>query len=222
MASIPRALAVGRTFRMSSPVRDDLISAAERLFAERGSDVVSLREINTAAGSTNASAIQYHFGGRTGLIRAVLEKHDVAIEARRHGLLDAYEAEAEGGGDGDLRALCAALVRPLAAELDVDGGPGYLQLCADLYNRPNPTFDLDGLAGSSYGRWRDLARPLLSPEAVRLHRRFDSLRFTVSELARRSRTGRQDHRLFTSHLTDLVTALLAAPVSDQTTRLLRR
>lgn len=180
--------------------------------------MVSLREINTAAGSTNASAIQYHFGGRTGLIRAVLEKHDVAIEARRHDLLDGYEA----AGGGDLRALCAALVRPLAAELDVDGGPGYLQLCADLFNRPTPTFDLDALAGSSYGRWRDLAQPLLSPEAVRLHRRFDSLRFTVSELARRSRTGRQDHRLFTSHLTDLVTALLAAPVSDQTKRLLRR
>lgn len=203
---------------MSSPVRDELIRAAERLFAERGSDVVSLREINTAAGSTNASAIQYHFGGRSGLIRAVLDKHDVAIEARRHGLLDAYEAE----GDGDLRALGVALVGPLAAELDVDGGPGYLQLCADLFNRPDPTFDLAALAGSSYGRWRDLAQPLLSPEAVRLHRRFDSLRFTVSELARRSRTGRQDHRLFTSHLTDLVTALLAAPVSEETKRLLRR
>jgi AcrR family transcriptional regulator len=203
---------------MSSGVRDDLISAAERLFAERGSDVVSLREINAAAGSTNASAIQYHFGGRTGLIRAVLERHDVAIEARRHALLDAYEA----AGSDDLRALGAALVEPLAAELGVEGGPGYLQLCADLYNRPNPTFDLGAIAGSSFGRWRDLVEPLLAPEAVRLHRRFDSLRFTVSELARRGRTGRQDHRLFTSQLVDLVTALLTAPVSDQTKRMLRR
>jgi len=203
---------------MSSAVPDALISAAERLFAERGSDVVSLREINAAAGSTNASAIQYHFGGRRGLLRAVLEKHDVAIEARRHRLLDAYEAET---GD-DLRELGAALVEPLAAELAVPGGPGYLQLCADLYNRPDPTFDLGALAGSSFGRWRELAEPLLTPEAVRLHRRFDSLRFTVSELARRARTGRQDHRLFTSQLTDLVTALLSAPVSDQTKRLLRR
>jgi AcrR family transcriptional regulator len=203
---------------MSSAVRDDLITAAERLFAERGSEVVSLREINAAAGSTNASAIQYHFGGRTGLIRAVLAKHDVAVEARRHALLDAYEA----AGHDDLRALGAALVEPLAAELGVEGGPGYLQLSADLHNRPNPTFDLGALEGSSFGRWRELAEPLLSPEAVRLHRRFDSLRFTVSELARRGRTGRQDHRLFTSQLTDLVTALLTAPVSDQTKRLLRR
>ena len=61
----------------------------------------------------------------------------------------------------------------------------------------------------------------LTPEAVRLHRRFDALRFTVSELARRGRTGRKDHRLFTSQLTDLVTALLSAPVSDETRRLFR-
>ena len=64
--------------------------------------------------------------------------------------------------------------------------------------------------------------PLLTPEAVRLHRRFDALRFTVSELARRGRTGRKDHRLFTSQLTDLVAALLSAPVSDETRRLFRR
>ncbi|WP_106399830.1 helix-turn-helix domain-containing protein [Actinocorallia populi] len=204
---------------MSNAVPDALISAAERLFAERGSDAVSLREINAAAGSTNASAIQYHFGGRRGLMRAVLDKHEVHIERRRHAMLDAYEA---GGAPGP-RALSAALVEPLAAELGTDGGPGYLQLIADLYNQPDPKFDLDAMEDrmSSYVRWRALALPLLSPEAVRLHRRFDALRFAASELARRARTGRRDHRLFTSQLTDLVTALLGAPVSDETRRLLR-
>jgi AcrR family transcriptional regulator len=205
---------------MSSAVRDALISAAERLFAERGSAAVSLREINAAAGATNASAIQYHFGGRRGLVMAVLAKHEVDIERRRHEMLDAYEAR----GDDDLRALAAALVEPLAAELTVDGGPGYLQLVADLYNQPNPTFDLDDLEKrmSSYMRWRALVLPALSPEAVRLHRRFDSLRIAVSELARRARTGRKDHRLFISQLLDLVTAVLSAPVSNETQRLLRR
>jgi AcrR family transcriptional regulator len=203
---------------MSTAVPDALISAAERLFAERGSEAVSLREINAAAGSTNASAIQYHFGGRRGLIRAVLAKHEVEIERRRHEMLDAYEA----GGGGGLRALCAALVEPLAAELATEGGPGYLQLIADLYNQPDPKFDLDAMQErrSSYVRWRALALPLLSPEAVRLHRRFDSLRFAASELARRARTGRSDHRLFVSQLTDLVTAVLSAPVSEETRRLL--
>src|SRR3546814_20288324 len=71
-----------RPSRVSSPLPEALISAAERLFAERGSEAVSLREINTAAGSTNASAIQYHFGGRRGLVKAVLAKHEVDIERR--------------------------------------------------------------------------------------------------------------------------------------------
>jgi hypothetical protein len=62
---------------------------------------------------------------------------------------------------------------------------------------------------------------MLSTEALRLHRRFDALRFTVSELARRGRTDRKDHRLFTSQLTDLVVAMLTAPVSDETRRLFR-
>ena len=204
---------------MASDVPDALIRAAERLFAERGSDGVSLREINSEAGASNASAVQYHFGDRRGLVRAVLAKHEVDIERRRHALLDAYEAQESP----DVRSLAAALVDPLAAELSTEGGVGYLQLVSDLYNRPNPTFDPDALEDGrqSFQRWRRLAVPQLSPEAVRLHRRFDALRFTVSELARRGRSGRKDHRLFTSQLTDLVVALLSAPLSDETRRLLR-
>ena len=206
---------------MASDVPDALIRAAERLFAAHGSEGVSLREITAAAGATNASAVQYHFGGRRGLLRAVLAKHEVAIEQRRHELLDAYETLPTP----DVRVLAAALVRPLAAELDNDdGGLGYLQLVSDLYNRPNPTFEprSDTDHKDSFERWRALAIPLLTPEAVRLHRRFDALRFTVAELARRGRSGRKDHRLFTSQLTDLVAALLTAPVSNETRRLFRR
>lgn len=205
---------------MRSAVPDALIRAAEQLFAERGSDGVSLREIVAASGATNASAVQYHFGDRRGLVKAILAKHEPTIHACRHELLDGYEST----GIDDVRTLARALVVPLARELDnPDGGIGYLQLVADLYNRPNPTFDpraLDNQADSIH-RWRALVMPLLTPEAVRLHRRFDALRFTVSELARRGHTGRKDHRLFTSQLTDLVTALLVAPVSDETRRLLR-
>lgn len=203
---------------MKSEVPDALIRAAERLFAARGSDAVSLREIIAASGVSNASAVQYHFGDRKGLVRAILAKHDVEIERRRHGLLDAYEAASQP----EIRLLAAALVRPLAAELNNDdGGLGYLQLVADLYNRPNPTFDPSALDDrtDSFQRWRALVMPLLTSDAVRLHRRFDALRFTVSELARRGRTGRRDHRLFTSQLVDLVTGLLLAPVSDETRRL---
>ena len=39
-----------------STVREDLLAAAERLFAASGLDGVSLREITAEAGATNASA----------------------------------------------------------------------------------------------------------------------------------------------------------------------
>jgi AcrR family transcriptional regulator len=204
---------------MASDVAESLIRAAERLFAERGSDAVSLREITAAAGATNASAVQYHFGDRRGLVQAVVAKHEAEVEARRHLLLDAYEQRSQP----DVRALAAALVEPLAAELTCEGGTGYLQLVADLYNRPNPTFDPATFEDRTHSihRWRAAAALALTPEAVRLHRRFDALRFTVSELARRGRTGARDHRLFTSQLIDLVGGLLMSPVSEETRRLFR-
>src|SRR5947209_1014556 len=85
--------------------RDQLLAAAETLFAERGIDGVSLREINSAAGSKNASGLQYHFGDRAGLIRAVLAKHRPFVESQRHALLDACEEDG-----ADLHALAVALV----------------------------------------------------------------------------------------------------------------
>lgn len=198
-------------------MRDQLISAAELLFAERGVDAVSMREINAAAGARNASALQYHFRDRAGLVRAVLDKHDAEVNARRHALLDQYEAD---GGD-DLRTLVAALVRPLAAELDTTGGGGYLQALADLYNRPRPPIDPAALEDgtNSIHRWRALIERQLDPHAVRRHRRFLALRFVLGELARRARTpDRTDHRLFVSDLIDIVTGMLAAPESDETRR----
>jgi AcrR family transcriptional regulator len=196
-----------------------LVGAAEHLFAAHGIDGVSLREINRAAGAKNASALQYHFRDREGLLRAVLVKHGREVEARRHAMLDAYDAD----GTTDVRALAGALVRPMAAKLtDPDGGPQYLQIMADLMNRPRPPFDPDAPdhPGSSIERWRRLVGDVLDDDATRLHRRFAAIRFAMVELARRARSGpRADERLFTSDLVDLVAGALAAPVSDETRRL---
>ena len=199
--------------------RAQLLEAAERLFAEHGVDGVSLREINREAGAKNAVAIQYHFTDRAGVLRAVLDKHMPSVEARRHALLDQYEAE----GADDLRALAGALVRPLAAELsNPAGGREFLQIHADLLNRPRPSVDpaaLEDPTNSLY-RWRVLVDPFLEPAAARLHRRFTAVVFTAVELSRRARdTSRADDRLFVSHLVDIVAAILPAPVSDETRRL---
>jgi AcrR family transcriptional regulator len=199
--------------------RERLIAAAERLFAERGIDGVSLREINHASGAKNAIAVQYHFKDRSGMIMAIMAKHQPGVESARHTLLDRYEA----GDDRDVRLLAAALVRPLAAKLaDTGGGPEFLQIWAGLLNRPDPVIPPEMLEdpASSICRWRDLVEPLLEADAARLHRRFTANLYASIELARRARSGpHTDDRLFTSYLIDVVTAILGAPVSPETRRL---
>lgn len=210
------------TARAGSSTRERIVQAAERLLAEHGIEGVSLREINRAAGQLNTGAVQYHFGDRDGLVRAIIDKHNRDCEPRRHALLDAYEATASD----DLRALAAAYVLPLAAKLDdPDGGREFLQLAAEYYIRP-ATFDElvpDKDPTSSLHRWHQLLGPLLPAEQESwLSIRFPALRFTHVELARRaSGSPRPDNRLFTSHLVDLVTALLNAEHSAQTSRILR-
>jgi AcrR family transcriptional regulator len=199
-----------------------LISAAETLFSERGIEGVSLREINAAAGQKNSTALQYHFENRFGLLLAVLAKHRVDVEARRREMLDSYEAH----GVDDLRSLAEALVRPSATKLgDLDGGRPYLRIHSQVINRPEWPFDkhVPVDPDDSIERWRQLVGPLLPEVAVRrLHHRFTAMRVSATELARRAASApRRDDQLFTSHLVDLVTALLSAPVSTQTAQLLR-
>jgi AcrR family transcriptional regulator len=201
---------------MTVATRDRIVTAAERLFAERGIEGVSLREITRASGARNAVAVQYHFTDRAGIVQAILDKHRPDVEARRGALLDDYEASDER----DVRSLAGALVRPLAAKLaNEDGGREFLQVYAELLNRPQPEF---GLREPSLERWHELAGRVLDPQTAALHRRFMALLFTSVELARRARANRHDdERLFTSSLVDVVAAVLRADASPETTRLLR-
>jgi AcrR family transcriptional regulator len=90
--------------------RTTLVEVAERLFAERGIEGVSLRDISAAAGQRNHSAAQYHFGDRVGLVAAVFDHRMREVNERRHRMLD--ELEAAGRGD-DLERLVEATIRPL-------------------------------------------------------------------------------------------------------------
>ncbi|WP_261559960.1 TetR/AcrR family transcriptional regulator [Frankia tisae] len=204
--------------------RRDLLLAAERLFAAGGIDGPSMREISKAAGQLNTSALQYHFGDRQSVLAAIIDRHHRDVEPHRLGLLDTLELDGEPPGESGLRELAAALVLPQAARLDHhDGGPEYLQIIAEVTARPErfaASFAAVSAAPSMV-RWRALVTPFLPPAAVGppLHRRFAAIRFLNGELATRAREHhRPDHRLFASHLVDLVTAILAAPVSAQTSR----
>jgi len=197
--------------------REKLLDTARQLFAERGVEHVSLREISRAAEQRNVSALQYHFGDREGLLRAVMEPFLREVDARRNALLDHLEASESG-----LRDYAGALVRPPAALLADPGGRHFLRIFGHLLNHPAPKA-LDHATGgerSSLKRWRTALEAWIPAEAAALHRRFSAIQLTHVEIGRRAELRRRDHALFTSHLVDLAAAILVAPISDETRRLL--
>jgi AcrR family transcriptional regulator len=101
--------------RSGQATRGVLIDVAERLFAERGIDAVSVAEILVESGQRNKNAVTYHFGGREGLIIAIAEERSGALNDRRNEVLADLDAS---GASNDVRSLCTALVIPLAELLD--------------------------------------------------------------------------------------------------------
>ena len=109
---LKRCNILGMTTSDDTPSR--LVVAAERLFAEQGEEATSLRAITRAAMS-NAAAVHYHFGGRDGLLRAVLDRHLGPLAARRRHLLEAVADEQRRPGAADRRAGGGPATRPGAA-----------------------------------------------------------------------------------------------------------
>lgn len=88
----------------TTATRQAIMAAAERLFAERGVYAVSNRQVGEAAGQANNTAVGYHFGTKTDLIRAIIRKHAVHIDARRTEMLDGVR------GSTDIRDWIRCLV----------------------------------------------------------------------------------------------------------------
>lgn len=76
-------------FDDKADTREKLILVAIRLFAEQGFAGVSMRTVNSAAGTRNSSAVHYHFGNKDGIIRAIFDK----LEAQLRPLFDRLIAD---------------------------------------------------------------------------------------------------------------------------------
>lgn len=85
---------------------DRLIEVAERLFAEHGLDGVSLRQIAAEAGTSNNSAVRYHFGSKDALVTAIIEYRLPPIIQRR-------ELLAARSDPDDLRSVLEAHLLPV-------------------------------------------------------------------------------------------------------------
>ncbi|MGW4527290.1 TetR/AcrR family transcriptional regulator [Amycolatopsis sp. NPDC004378] len=101
----------------ASATRESILVTAERLFAEHGVQVVSNRHISEAAGQGNNAAVNYHFGTKADLVRAIVRKHTERMERLRAELVEGVE---DGAG---LRDWVACLVRPSTTYLSELGAP---------------------------------------------------------------------------------------------------
>ena len=95
----------------SAQTRGNFIQAAQKLFAERSIDSVSLNEITIAAGQKNRNALQYHFGNREGLLQAIIDSHAGTVQSMRRDLM---EAPLSGVEYSAAHSAARALVKPLA------------------------------------------------------------------------------------------------------------
>lgn len=140
--------------------RDALKLAARRLFAARGIDGVSVREIVAAAGQRNSGSLHYYFGTKEGLIRELVVDGAVLIDERRHAWLDARIAD---GGEIKLRDVVEALVWPstrLGGATEEDTYIRFIMML-QMHHRDQFFDALENKWNSGYLRCLELIRSLL-------------------------------------------------------------
>ena len=93
----------------AADTRERIFLAAEQLFAERGFDGVSVRDIVQTA-DVNLAALSYHFGSKSELLLSVFRKR--TKELNRERLTRLREAEARHDGVAPLEDVLRALLGP--------------------------------------------------------------------------------------------------------------
>jgi AcrR family transcriptional regulator len=207
--------------------RRELILAAERLFAERGIEGVSLREINLAAKQRNTSAAHYHFGSKDALVDAIFEFRRAEIGKRRDELLDAFES---GERKTEPRSLAEALILPLAKEVQQGPESGrYLEFLAHLFlTSPSQVGNILRKHEAAETRWIEFAQRAMPhmPRRVLFTRLFLMGRHVVISLAVYQRRGLGvDDVGFEAYLSDMIDAVagyISAAPSERTLALARQ
>ena len=114
--------------------REQLLLAGERLFAEKGFDNVSLRQINTEAGQRNSSASHYHFGSKEALINAIYEYRMERFNVRRTAMLAALPPSEQ---PRPVTTLIEILIYPMVEEAaGSEGGQHCMRFLSQLFSHP--------------------------------------------------------------------------------------
>ena len=206
--------------KVRSDAAEHLKAVALRLFAERGIDGVTVRQIAEAAGQKNHAVVGYYFGSKEALVRELIVDGARAIDIRRNAWLDSCEAK---GGPHTVAEVIEGMIE---TSLDPDASPG-----DESFNR---FFTLLGLSHRAFfmealeGRWNTgyqrclehLRRLMPEMPAAKKNERFVFLGSTLgavlasreSELSDKSRP----HRMWQSgatlkHAAKVIAAMIEAP-----------
>jgi AcrR family transcriptional regulator len=212
--------AVRRRNASGESTRVMLMEVAERLFATRGIEAVTLREIQEAAGQSNTSVIRYHFGSRDGLIRALIAFRQHTLGAVRREVLAQMRDE---GKEADPRAVVWLLVRPLANS--IKAGEMFVPFLARLAEDPRARSDYwpdhvdDDWTQEKLEELVDAALQDL-PERIRRGRTFQLYIGLINVLAESARSGRGMSESQLHNYVDGWVGMLTAPVSYETRALI--
>jgi len=199
-----------------------LLLAAERLFAEHGLAGISLRQIAIEAGSSNNSAIRYHFGSKDDLLRAIFA-YRLGDLMQRRALLRAR------ANPDDLRAQLEAHILPLI-ELAESPDSSYVSFIEQLQRAGAvDVFMHQPDAMKSQEDFMSRMQRLLPhiPEPARSMRIQQAQDLAVHLAAERERAIRRSDAvvpfaLFVSGVVDGLAGFLEAPASAETDRLISR
>jgi AcrR family transcriptional regulator len=139
--------------------RTRLKEEAQRLFALRGLEGVSVQDIISAAGQRNSASLRYYFGNKLELARELVVDGARLIDEDRQARVDRLEAE----GALSVRAVLGALLFPMFELADRTGQPTYIRMIANLQlnDRAFLREALENKWNAGYQRCNALLRDLL-------------------------------------------------------------
>lgn len=210
------------TDRPLTATATQLLLTAERLFAHHGIDGVALRQIAAAAGSSNNSAVTYHFGSKDGLLRAIFSYRVNDLIGRRDRIRARIDPD-------DLRAAVEAHVLPML-EMAEDLDSSYLSFVEQLQwaGASSVILNHGDVVRSRHQFVEDMHRLLAHlPEparSIRINQAQDLSLHVAAERERAVKRGddRSTFALFVATTVDGLAGLLEAPASAETARLLAR
>ncbi|MCZ4353903.1 TetR/AcrR family transcriptional regulator [Roseovarius aestuarii] len=191
--------ALGRDLKMSDTgqartkeTRNRIIEGAESLFAHRSYSTVSMREITAEAG-VGLAAVNYHFGSKEGLFKAVFLRRARDLNRERAQLLEAADKRANGGVV-PLREVLTALLRPgIRWSFDTGGRGLFIQFLTR--SRLDHSSPLHEIFYNDVGHLRRFipyflrVLPELGEDEIlwRLHFTLGALHYTITDLKRLER-----------------------------------